>query len=85
VRAWLTSAVNGPGPAHEAWQSSVPVAGHAGIALSGWQAGVPVGLAWFSGFTLGEHPIVVTVLLENSTDARTAAEVARSVFAATAP
>jgi peptidoglycan glycosyltransferase len=85
VRAWLRSAVSGPGPAHEAWLSTVPVAGHAGIALSGSQAGVPVGLAWFSGFTLGERPIVVTVLIEHSTDARTAAEVARSVFAAATP
>jgi cell division protein FtsI/penicillin-binding protein 2 len=85
VRAWLRSAVSGPGPAHDAWSADVPVAGHAGIALSGWQAGVPEGLAWFSGFTLDARPIVVTVLIERSTNARTAATVARNVFAATVP
>lgn len=87
VRAWLQAAAAGDGPAGAARVNGFPIAGHAGVALSGVQLGVPEGLSWFSGFTAGGRagePVVVTVLIEHNSSPRAAAAVAQAVFRALA-
>ena len=87
VRAWLQAAAAGDGPAGAARVSGSVIAGHAGVALSGVQLGVPEGLSWFTGFIAdgrAGEPIVVTVLIEHNSNARAAAAVAQAVFRALA-
>jgi peptidoglycan glycosyltransferase len=89
LREALLAAVSGPGPAAGAATDGLSVAGHAGVALVGGGNGQPRGQAWFTGFAAqaGDPPgtLVVTVLVEQSDDPRTAAEIAGAIFATQRP